>query len=73
MEQVNQAALEQLMPLVDEELHRLAHQHMRREKPGHVLQTFITIHEIDQVNNVVEDNASQSITVVLNWTAKLKK
>jgi hypothetical protein len=25
------------------------------------------------VNNVVQDNASQPITVVLNWTAQLKK
>ena len=29
----DEAALEQLMPLVHDELHRLAHQHMRRE-PG---------------------------------------
>jgi hypothetical protein len=25
------------------------------------------------VNNVVEDSASQPITVVLSWTARLKK
>ena len=38
-------ALAQLMPLVHEELHCLAHQHMRRESAGHVLQTSALINE----------------------------
>lgn len=38
-------ALEQLTPLVYNELHRLAHQHMRRENPGHMLQTTALVHE----------------------------
>ena len=38
-------ALEQLAPLVYEELHRLAHQHLRYEKPGHILQTSALINE----------------------------
>jgi RNA polymerase sigma factor (TIGR02999 family) len=38
-------ALEQLTPLVYDELHRLAHQHMRRESAGHVLQTSALINE----------------------------
>jgi len=41
----DQTALERLMPLVYDELHRLAHQHMRREKPGHVLQSSALINE----------------------------
>src|SRR5712691_764229 len=41
----DQSALDKLMPLVYEELHRLAHQHMRREKPGHLLQTSALINE----------------------------
>ena len=41
----DETALEQLMPLVHDELHRLAHQHMRRESPGHVLQTSALINE----------------------------
>ena len=41
----DQSALEQLMPLVYDELHRLAHQHMQREKPGHLLQTSALINE----------------------------
>ena len=38
-------ALEELTPLVYDELHRLAHQHMRRESAGHVLQTSALINE----------------------------
>jgi RNA polymerase sigma-70 factor (ECF subfamily) len=41
----NQAALDKLMPLVDRELHRLAHHFMRREKPGHTLQTTALVNE----------------------------
>src|SRR5919199_1930558 len=33
------------MPLVYDELHRLAHHHMRREKPGHMLQTSALVNE----------------------------
>ena len=35
----DQAALDRLMPLVEAELHRLAHHYMSRERPGHTLQT----------------------------------
>jgi RNA polymerase sigma factor (TIGR02999 family) len=41
----NQAAREALMPLVYEELRRLARNHLRRERPGHTLQTTDLIHE----------------------------
>ncbi len=41
----NESARERLMPLVYDELRRLAHQHMRREKPGHMLQTTALVHE----------------------------
>jgi RNA polymerase sigma factor (TIGR02999 family) len=41
----DETALEQLTPLVYDELHRLAHQHMRRERPGNVLQTSALINE----------------------------
>lgn len=41
----NEAALEKLTPLVYEELHRLAHRHMRRERPGHTLQTTALLNE----------------------------
>lgn len=41
----NQAALDRLIPLVDRELHRLAHHYMRRENPGHTLQTTALVNE----------------------------
>ena len=41
----DKTALDQLMPLVYEELRRLAHHHMRREHPGHTLQTTALVNE----------------------------
>ncbi len=37
--------LDKLIPLVYEELRRLAHRYMRRERPGHTLQTSALINE----------------------------
>jgi len=41
----NAAALDQLLPLVYDELHRLARRQMRRERPDHLLQTTALVHE----------------------------
>jgi hypothetical protein len=41
----NEAALEQLVPLVEAELRRLARSYMRRERPGHTLQTTALVNE----------------------------
>ena len=41
----DESARERLMPLVYDKLRQLAHQHMRREKPGHMLQTTALVHE----------------------------
>ena len=38
-------ALDQLIPLVDHELRRLAHRYMSRERPGHTLQTTALVNE----------------------------
>jgi RNA polymerase sigma factor (TIGR02999 family) len=38
-------ALERLMPLVDRELHRIAHFHMNRENAGHTLETSALVNE----------------------------
>ena len=51
----DQAALDKLIPLVYQDLRRLAQRHMRRENPGHPLQTTALAHEaylrlIDQKN-----------------------
>jgi RNA polymerase sigma factor (TIGR02999 family) len=41
----NESALEQLMPLVYKELHRIARRHLRRESPEMTLQTTALVHE----------------------------
>lgn len=56
------SALEELTPLVYDELHRLAHQHMRREQAGHILQTSALINEaylrlVDQAHTPWQDRA----------------
>jgi RNA polymerase sigma-70 factor (ECF subfamily) len=38
-------ALERMTPIVYKELHRLAHRHMKRERPGHSLQTTALVNE----------------------------
>ena len=41
----NQSALDGLTPIVHEELRRLAHHYMRRERSGHTLQTTALVNE----------------------------
>jgi RNA polymerase sigma-70 factor (ECF subfamily) len=41
----DETALEKLLPLVERELHRLAHYQMRRLRPGNTLQTTALINE----------------------------
>lgn len=41
----DEAALKKLLPLVYDELHRLAHAYMRRERPDHTLQTTSLVNE----------------------------
>ena len=58
----DQNALDELMPMVLDELRRLAHQHMRRERAGHVLQTSALINEayirlVDQPQTRWQDRA----------------
>ena len=39
-------ALEQLTPVVENELHRMAHRCMAKERPGHMLQTTALVNEV---------------------------
>ena len=41
----DESAQQKLIPLVYEELHRLAHKYMRRERENHTLQTTALVHE----------------------------
>ena len=44
--QGDETALNQLLPLVQTELHRLAHRHMFGERAGHTLQTTALVNEV---------------------------
>jgi len=41
----DEESLSRLVPLVYEKLRRLAHYHLRKERPGHTLQTTALVHE----------------------------
>src|ERR1039457_2433618 len=43
----DQGALEKLTPIVLDELHRLARRYMKRERPGHSLQSAALVNEAD--------------------------
>lgn len=63
----DRAALDELTPLVYEELHRLAHNHMGRERQAHTLQTSALVNEaylrlIDQ-KNVRWQNRAQFFSI----------
>jgi RNA polymerase sigma factor (TIGR02999 family) len=56
----DEAARDELLAVVYQELHRLAHHYMKRESPGHTLQTSALVNEayvrlVDQ-NNVQWQN-----------------
>lgn len=42
----DETALNELVPLVEKELHRLARAYMRRERPGHTLQATALVNEV---------------------------
>jgi RNA polymerase sigma-70 factor, ECF subfamily len=42
----DQSALDRLVPLVHDELRRMAHRHMASERPGHVLQSTALVNEV---------------------------
>jgi RNA polymerase sigma factor (TIGR02999 family) len=63
----NAGALEKLTPLVHEELRRLAHQHMNRERRDHTLQTSALINEaylrLTQQRNMQWQNRAQFFSI----------
>jgi RNA polymerase sigma-70 factor, ECF subfamily len=70
-----QDAVEPLFPLVYEELRRLAHRYMRRERPGHTLQTTAVVHEaylrlIDQ-NHVQWQNRAHFFAIAAQMMRRI--
>jgi RNA polymerase sigma-70 factor (ECF subfamily) len=60
--QGDQTALEALMPVVYDELRRLAHRHLRRERESHTLETTALVHEaylrlVDQSRTELQNRA----------------
>ena len=80
-QQGDEAAMEQLMPLVYTELHHLAKRHMHRERPDHTLNATALVHEaflnlVDQSQISLESRshfyaiASRVMRRVLIWYAR---
>ncbi len=70
----DQAALEELMPLLYDELHKQARRYLRRERPNHTLQTTALIHEaylklIDQ--NVNWESRTHFFAVAANMMRRI--
>ncbi len=63
----NEAALEEIVPIVYEELRRLAHSYMRRERPNHILQTTALINEaylrFNEVKGLEWKNRNQFVAI----------
>src|SRR3954453_982917 len=60
--QGDSSALEKLLPRIERELHQIAHRQMRRERPGHTLQTTALVNEaylrlVDQTRTQWRDRA----------------
>ena len=71
----SQDASDQLFPLVYEELRRLAHRYMSRERPGHSLQTTAVVHEaylrlIDQ-NHVQWQNRAHFFAIAAQMMRRI--
>lgn len=58
----DRSAFEKLLPLVERELHEIAHRYMSHEKPGHTLQTTALVNEaylrlVDQTRTQWQNHA----------------
>lgn len=71
----DKSSIDRLLPLVENELRRIARNYMRRENPGHTLQTTALVNEaylklIDQ-NQVSWQNRSQFFAISANIMRRL--
>jgi RNA polymerase sigma factor (TIGR02999 family) len=71
----NKAALDELFPLVEEELRRLAHRRMNRERPGHTLQTSALVNEaylrIAKQNNIRWENRAHFFAIAARMMRRI--
>jgi RNA polymerase sigma factor (TIGR02999 family) len=71
----DKSSIDRLLPIVETELRRIARNYMRRENPGHTLQTTALVNEaylklIDQ-NQVTWQNRSQFFAISANIMRRL--
>ena len=68
----NRDALDDLLPLVYDELHRQAHRFLRRERQNHTLQTTALIHEaylkLVEQTRISWQNREHSFAISANLT-----
>ncbi len=66
---------DQLLKLVYAELHRQAHRHLRKERPGHTLQTTALVHEVylklTKQQNVSWESRSQFFAVAATMMRRI--
>jgi RNA polymerase sigma factor (TIGR02999 family) len=71
----DQSALNQLIPLIHAELHRLAHHYMLRERAGHTLQTTALVNEaylrLIQASNVPWQDRSHFLAISANLMRRI--
>jgi RNA polymerase sigma factor (TIGR02999 family) len=67
--------LEKVIPVVYDELHRLAARHMARERPGHILQTSALVNEaylrLSEQKNVYWQNRSQFFAIAARMMRRI--
>jgi RNA polymerase sigma factor (TIGR02999 family) len=73
----NEAALNELMPLVYDELRRLADSYLRRERAGHTLQTTALVHEaylrLVDVNQMQWESRAQFFGVAATFMRRMRR
>jgi hypothetical protein len=66
----DQEALNKLMPLVYDELHRLASGYLRNERAGHTLQTTALVHDVSQARRSKEHELAKPRAVLRRKAAR---
>lgn len=71
----DKSSIDRLLPMVETELRRIAHNYMRRENPGHTLQTTALVNEaylklVDQ-NQITWQNRAQFFGISANIMRRL--
>src|SRR5437667_507696 len=69
----DRSALDRLMPVVYDELRRIADRHLRRQRPGHTLQTTALVHEAYMKLVSAQDMELESRAHFFNVAARIMR